>query len=292
MFSFATKQLKQHYFYYLGLMIIQIILVGLLHYVVSKLTVQSVPFSDFSATMPSSSYSADPAEVEAMMDSFLGSVMSQNWGIYLLLSLVAQIISSVITILGSRSIFQKINYPETTIGGSALFNTNMGHALFLPIKNFFAMLLYFLFMILIYGLVGFTLLKNPGFESNSAFLPIMIILFLLMFFSSIIVTPITYLIAYDVDRKYSIWSTFTKGMSIGIKNLFRLLGMYLVIIFTTLLFIFLISILFIVLQNAQIPGILLAVLALLVVLGLLFWYVPWVGIYIHCVMNDILQKNY
>ena len=104
---------------------------------------------------------------------------------------------------------------------------------------------------------------------------------------------INYLVAYDVERKYGLWATFTKSIQIGRKYFGRLLGM---ILLTALLSFVFGALPFILIAfyygNLVNPILIIGLTVLLVFLLGYFVIYPWIMIYISLVMNEIFAVEY
>lgn len=200
----------------------------------------------------------------------------------------------MLSMLTQRSIFQKLNFPEMRLGEAAYFNTGLADWLRLPIKLFL--------LTLFSGLIqagAFMLLLGPVFlVSGNQMTPmklgfVTVFALIITLIVSTLFISINYLVAYDVERKYGLWATFTKSIQIGRKYFGRLLGM---ILLTALLSFVFGGLPFVLIAfyygNLVNPILIIGLTVLLVFLLGYFVIYPWIMIYISLVMNEIFAVEY
>lgn len=285
----AHNELKRHYSFYLSLWVIQGVLGALISWVIQLVS----PLSPFNLTgntsifMNPSFYENDPL---LLVNQLVNQGFFQQLGITFVLGIISGYFTTLVSLLVYRTVFQKINFPSTRIQDSALFNTSFGDAVILPLKAFFAYFLMSLSFILLFMFVG---LVTPIIGSQSGLTNyLFVVLFIILFIILVAAVPIIYLIAFDVERKYSFWTSFTKGIQIGLSHFGRIIGMVFQIVLLTVAY---------VIVGALIIGFLGAFtenLALVSVLGGIFllvtllWWFPWIQIFQSLIMNDIISQEY
>lgn len=283
MFSKASRELKEHYGYYIGLFILQIVIMLVVQTVISMFMPTNPALVEMATMSPQEMSAFDPVQYTNMLTD-------QYTGLSGVLNLVSMFISTLISVLVTRSIFQKINYSETTLTDSALFNTNPEHALILPFKVFVANLLMTLLIIVVMG-VGILLIIRMM-DSGGPSLIIALGLFLVMLVIAVIVSPISYLIAYDVERRYNFWTSFTKGISVGTKHFGRIFKTIISIVLLFILFFAIVGTVITMIMHSTNSILIGGVLGLVAFLVLIFWLAPFNLIYMAETMNEVIAKEY
>ena len=289
MFSDTVAKFRQGYAYYLGVMLLAI-LGGVLVSWLFKLISPADPTLEFLMNIDQNQLlDKEPAEMGELFQQFI-QARSENLSSTWYISLLASILNAFISLITTRSIFQKLNFPEMRIGDSALFHTNPLKIITLPIKSFFANLIGILVMILFVFAGGFGLFYLAS--QNNMFSIFSAIAFLLILLAvSVFLTPINPLIAYDVDGRYNFWTTFTKSLSIGHKYFWRivktLVVTFLLLVISIGLFTFVIF--YLSSQHSIVIG---GLLALVFLLFLLLWLAPFVQLYLINTLNTIFHKEY
>ncbi|MBG9980714.1 hypothetical protein HZY91_06415 [Facklamia sp. DSM 111018] len=283
MFSKASSELKENYGYYIGLFFLQIVIMLIVQTVISMFLPTNPAFLEMATMSPQEMSAFDPVQN-------VNAFINQYTGLAGVLNLVSMFISTLISVLVTRSVFQKINYSETTLKDSALFNTNPGHALILPFKVFVANLLMTLLTIVVMG-VGILLAIRTG-DSSGTSLIIALGLFLVMLVIAVIVSPISYLIAYDVERRYNFWTSFTKGISIGTKHFGRIFKTIISIVLLFILFFAIVGTVITMIMHSTNSILIGGILGLAAFLALIFWLAPFNLIYMAETMNEIISQEY
>lgn len=278
----AFKEWKRHFGFYISLLTIQVILILLITMVSSWFS----PMENMLLNTAGSS-SADYSEVIYQLNK------DSSW-VPVVIGLITSLFTLMLSTLTQRSIFQKLNFPEMRLGEAAYFNTGLADWLRLPIKLFL--------LTLFSGLIqagAFMLLLGPVvLVSGNQMTPmklgfVTVFALIITLIVSTLFISINYLVAYDVERKYGLWATFTKSIRIGRKYFGRLLGM---ILLTALLAFVFGGLPFVLIAfyygNLVNPILIIGLTVLLVFLLGYFVIYPWIMIYISLVMNEIFAVEY
>lgn len=278
----AFKEWKRHFGFYISLLTIQVILILLITMISSWFS----PMENMLLNTAGSS-SADYSEVIYQLNK------DSSW-VPVVIGLITSLFTLMLSTLTQRSIFQKLNFPEMRLGEAAYFNTGLADWLRLPIKLFL--------LTLFSGLIqagAFMLLLGPVvLVSGNQMTPmklgfVTVFALIITLIVSTLFISINYLVAYDVERKYGLWATFTKSIRIGRKYFGRLLGM---ILLTALLAFVFGGLPFVLIAfyygNLVNPILIIGLTVLLVFLLGYFVIYPWIMIYISLVMNEIFAVEY
>ncbi|MGX7169207.1 hypothetical protein HMPREF2758_05520 [Facklamia sp. HMSC062C11] len=278
----AFKEWKAHFGFYISLITIQVILILLI-------TMVSSWFSPMENMLLNTTDTAntDYSHIIYQLNK------DSSW-VPVVIGLITSLFTLMLSTLTQRSIFQKLNFPEMRLGDAAYFNTGLTDWLRLPIKLFL--------LTLFSGLIqagAFLLLLGPVFlVSGNQMTPmklgfVTVFALIITLIVSTLFISINYLVAYDVERKYGLWATFTKSIQIGRKYFGRLLGM---ILLTALLSFVFGALPFILIAfyygNLVNPILIIGLTVLLVFLLGYFVIYPWIMIYISLVMNEIFAVEY
>lgn len=278
----AFKEWKAHFGFYISLITIQVILILLI-------TMVSSWFSPMENMLLNTTDTAntDYSHIIYQLNK------DSSW-VPVVIGLITSLFTLMLSTLTQRSIFQKLNFPEMRLGDAAYFNTGLTDWLRLPIKLFL--------LTLFSGLIqagAFLLLLGPVFlVSGNQMTPmklgfVTVFALIITLIVSTLFISINYLVAYDVERKYGLWATFTKSIQIGRKYFGRLLGM---ILLTALLSFVFGGLPFILIAfyygNLVNPILIIGLTVLLVFLLGYFVIYPWIMIYISLVMNEIFAVEY
>ena len=278
----AFKEWKRHFGFYISLITIQVILILLITMISSWFS----PMENMLLNTAGSS-SADYSDVIYQLNK------DSSW-VPVVIGLITSLFTLMLSTLTQRSIFQKLNFPEMRLGEAAYFNTGLADWLRLPIKLFL--------LTLFSGLIqagAFMLILGPVVLVSGNQITLMKLGFVTVF--ALIITlivstlfiSINYLVAYDVERKYGLWATFTKSIQIGRKYFGRLLGMILLTALLAFVFGGLPFILIAFYYGNLVNPILIIGLAVLIVFLLGYFVIyPWIMIYISLVMNEIFAFEY
>ncbi len=278
----AFKEWKRHFGFYISLITIQVILILLITMISSWFS----PMENMLLNTAGSS-SADYSDVIYQLNK------DSSW-VPVVIGLITSLFTLMLSTLTQRSIFQKLNFPEMRLGEAAYFNTGLADWLRLPIKLFL--------LTLFSGLIqagAFMLILGPVVLVSGNQITLMKLGFVTVF--ALIITlivstlfiSINYLVAYDVERKYGLWATFTKSIRIGRKYFGRLLGMILLTALLAFVFGGLPFILIAFYYGNLVNPILIIGLAVLIVFLLGYFVIyPWIMIYISLVMNEIFAFEY
>lgn len=289
MLSQAQIELRRHYSYYVSLWVIQALLGALISWVIQFFS----PMGPLSL-VNTSNILMNPVIYESNPSLLINDLVNQGFfqqvGLTFILSLISGYFTTLVSLLVLRSVFQKINFPESRIQESALFNTGVSDAFVLPFKAFFAYLLLGLSYIILFILVGLlvSLLNTQAGLMSILF----IIIFLVIVAMLVAAIPITYLLAFDVERKYSFWTTFTKGLQVGFNHFGRILGMILLTILLTMAYAIVVALVIGFLGTMTESLLLVGILGLLFSLVTFLWWFPWLQIFQTMIMNDILSQEY
>lgn len=289
MLSQAQIELRRHYSYYVSLWVIQALLGALISWVIQFFS----PMGPLSL-VNTSNILMNPVIYESNPSLLINDLVNQGFfqqvGLTFILSLISGYFTTLVSLLVLRSVFQKINFPESRIQESALFNTGVSDAFVLPFKAFFAYLLLGLSYVILFILVGLlvSLLNTQAGLMSILF----IIIFLVIVAMLVAAIPITYLLAFDVERKYSFWTTFTKGLQVGFNHFGRILGMILLTILLTMAYAIVVALVIGFLGTMTESLMLVGILGLLFSLVTFLWWFPWLQIFQTMIMNDILSQEY
>lgn len=289
MLSQAQNELRRHYSYYVSLWVIQALLGALISWVIQFFS----PMGPLSL-VNTSNILMNPVIYESNPSLLINDLVNQGFfqqvGLTFILSLISGYFTTLVSLLVLRSVFQKINFPESRIQESALFNTGVSDAFVLPFKAFFAYLLLGLSYVILFILVGLlvSLLNTQAGLMSILF----IIIFLVIVAMLVAAIPITYLLAFDVERKYSFWTTFTKGLQVGFNHFGRILGMILLTILLTMAYAIVVALVIGFLGTMTESLLLVGILGLLFSLVTFLWWFPWLQIFQTMIMNDILSQEY
>lgn len=289
MLSQAQIELRRHYSYYVSLWVIQALLGALISWVIQFFS----PIGPLSL-VNTSNILMNPVVYESNPSLLINDLVNQGFfqqvGLTFILSLISGYFTTLVSLLVLRSVFQKINFPESRIQESALFNTGVSDAFVLPFKAFFAYLLLGLSYVILFILVGLlvSLLNTQAGLMSILF----IIIFLVIVAMLVAAIPITYLLAFDVERKYSFWTTFTKGLQVGFNHFGRILGMILLTILLTMAYAIVVALVIGFLGTMTESLLLVGILGLLFSLVTFLWWFPWLQIFQTMIMNDILSQEY
>ncbi len=289
MLSQAQIELRRHYSYYVSLWVIQALLGALISWVIQFFS----PMGPLSL-VNTSNILMNPVIYESNPSLLINDLVNQGFfqqvGLTFILSLISGYFTTLVSLLVLRSVFQKINFPESRIQESALFNTGVSDAFVLPFKAFFAYLLLGLSYVILFILVGLlvSLLNTQAGLMSILF----IIIFLVIVAMLVAAIPITYLLAFDVERKYSFWTTFTKGLQVGFNHFGRILGMILLTILLTMAYAIVVALVIGFLGTMTESLLLVGILGLLFSLVTFLWWFPWLQIFQTMIMNDILSQEY
>lgn len=289
MLSQAQIELRRHYSYYVSLWVIQALLGALISWVIQFFS----PMGPLSL-VNTSNILMNPVVYESNPSLLINDLVNQGFfqqvGLTFILSLISGYFTTLVSLLVLRSVFQKINFPESRIQESALFNTGVSDAFVLPFKAFFAYLLLGLSYVILFILVGLlvSLLNTQAGLMSILF----IIIFLVIVAMLVAAVPITYLLAFDVERKYSFWTTFTKGLQVGFNHFGRILGMILLTILLTMAYAIVVALVIGFLGTMTESLLLVGILGLLFSLVTFLWWFPWLQIFQTMIMNDILSQEY
>lgn len=289
MLSQAQIELRRHYSYYVSLWVIQALLGALISWVIQFFS----PMGPLSL-VNTSNILMNPVIYESNPSLLINDLVNQGFfqqvGLTFILSLISGYFTTLVSLLVLRSVFQKINFPESRIQESALFNTGVSDAFVLPFKAFFAYLLLGLSYVILFILVGLlvSLLNTQAGLMSILF----IIIFLVIVAMLVAAVPITYLLAFDVERKYSFWTTFTKGLQVGFNHFGRILGMILLTILLTMAYAIVVALVIGFLGTMTESLLLVGILGLLFSLVTFLWWFPWLQIFQTMIMNDILSQEY
>lgn len=289
MLSQAQIELRRHYSYYVSLWVIQALLGALISWVIQFFS----PIGPLSL-VNTSNILMNPVVYESNPSLLINDLVNQGFfqqvGLTFILSLISGYFTTLVSLLVLRSVFQKINFPESRIQESALFNTGVSDAFVLPFKAFFAYLLLGLSYVILFILVGLlvSLLNTQAGLMSILF----IIIFLVIVAMLVAAVPITYLLAFDVERKYSFWTTFTKGLQVGFNHFGRILGMILLTILLTMAYAIVVALVIGFLGTMTESLLLVGILGLLFSLVTFLWWFPWLQIFQTMIMNDILSQEY
>lgn len=289
MLSQAQIELRRHYSYYVSLWVIQALLGALISWVIQFFS----PIGPLSL-VNTSNILMNPVIYESNPSLLINDLVNQGFfqqvGLTFILSLISGYFTTLVSLLVLRSVFQKINFPESRIQESALFNTGVSDAFVLPFKAFFAYLLLGLSYVILFILVGLlvSLLNTQAGLMSILF----IIIFLVIVAMLVAAIPITYLLAFDVERKYSFWTTFTKGLQVGFNHFGRILGMILLTILLTMAYAIVVALVIGFLGTMTESLLLVGILGLLFSLVTFLWWFPWLQIFQTMIMNDILSQEY
>ena len=289
MLSQAQIELRRHYSYYVSLWVIQALLGALISWVIQFFS----PMGPLSL-VNTSNILMNPVIYESNPSLLINDLVNQGFfqqvGLTFILSLISGYFTTLVSLLVLRSVFQKINFPESRIQESSLFNTGVSDAFVLPFKAFFAYLLLGLSYVILFILVGLlvSLLNTQAGLMSILF----IIIFLVIVAMLVAAIPITYLLAFDVERKYSFWTTFTKGLQVGFNHFGRILGMILLTILLTMAYAIVVALVIGFLGTMTESLLLVGILGLLFSLVTFLWWFPWLQIFQTMIMNDILSQEY
>ncbi|WP_311431584.1 hypothetical protein [Facklamia hominis] len=278
----AFKEWKRHFGFYISLITIQVILILLITMISSWFS----PMENMLLNTAGSS-SADYSDVIYQLNK------DSSW-VPVVIGLITSLFTLMLSTLTQRSIFQKLNFPEMRLGEAAYFNTGLADWLRLPIKLFL--------LTLFSGLIqagAFMLLLGPVvLVSGNQMTPmklgfVTVFALIITLIVSTLFISINYLVAYDVERKYGLWATFTKSIRIGRKYFGRLLGM---ILLTALLAFVFGGLPFVLIAfyygNIVNPILIIGLTVLLVFLLGYFVIYPWMMIYKSLIMNEIFAVEY
>lgn len=278
----AFKEWKRHFGFYISLITIQVILILLITMISSWFS----PMENMLLNTAGSS-SADYSDVIYQLNK------DSSW-VPVVIGLITSLFTLMLSTLTQRSIFQKLNFPEMRLGEAAYFNTGLADWLRLPIKLFL--------LTLFSGLIqagAFMLLLGPVvLVSGNQMTPmklgfVTVFALIITLIVSTLFISINYLVAYDVERKYGLWATFTKSIWIGRKYFGRLLGM---ILLTALLAFVFGGLPFVLIAfyygNIVNPILIIGLTVLLVFLLGYFVIYPWMMIYKSLIMNEIFAVEY
>lgn len=286
MFRESVRILKSHYGYFMGVFILTILGSA----IVNQLLNQLAPANPFFEQL---AWSAGSIEFDSQAIGELSKqgMLHEFWGIRGVVNLIAFLVSTFLSLLAKRAVLQKINFPTMRVADSAFFHTSPLSIVTLPLKSILANFIGTFLVVTLFILAPMILFQmgQPSF---------MVSVFLgLVFFAIFIVIatyllPIDYLIAYDVEGKYSFWSTFTKAVSIVNRHFGRIFKTMIVIFFLSILTIglFVALIGFLVIDQGLI--VLAGLIGLVVVLICLFWLVPLFNVYLAKTFNQIFEVNY
>lgn len=289
MLSQAQIELRRHYSYYVSLWVIQALLGALISWVIQFFS----PMGPLSL-VNTSNILMNPVIYESNPSLLINDLVNQGFfqqvGLTFILSLISGYFTTLVSLLVLRSVFQKINFPESRIQESALFNTGVSDAFVLPFKAFFAYLLLGLSYVILFILVG---LLVSLLNTQAGLMSILFIIIFLVIVAMLVATiPITYLLAFDVERKYSFWTTFTKGLQVGFNHFGRILGMILLTILLTMAYAIVVALVIGFLGTMTESLLLVGILGLLFSLVTFLWWFPWLQIFQTMIMNDILSQEY
>ena len=278
----AFKELKAHFGFYISLITIQVILILLI-------TMVSGWFSPMENMLLNTTggSSTDYSAIIYQLST------NSSW-VPVVIGLITSLFTLMLSMLTQRSIFQKLNFPEMRLGEAAYFNTGLADWLRLPIKLFLLTLLSGLIQAGAFMLfIGPVVLMSGNQMTHMKLGFVIVFALIITLIVNTLFISINYLVAYDVERKYGLWATFTKSIRIGRKYFGRLLGM---ILLTALLsFIFgglpfvLIAVYYRIIVN---PILIIGLTVLLVFLLGYFVIYPWMMIYKSLIMNEIFAVEY